>query len=363
MYHTIEISTKCSKGVFYTFFCKNNLPVPAKTTWSTKEYSRIGFNLIRLSVCFDRFNTAGYTKITIQLNPSKLLGRERMAIADGTETEDVYRAFHELLEQIYPDLPCSLEEYRLERIDYAYDLQLDRINTAVGNMPWLYIDLLKKGMIPNGYKSYTKADSSGLYYGRKSKTQGKNIAAINLYYKLPQIMGTFEQYPTEASSVYHRTKQMIRCEVQCSNGRLRNYSNAHKEKELKRELLYWAQPEIAQSTITSAVGKIEVDAPYTTLQGAERLIEASTAQRRTKDRRKELVTSISKGSTLETWKARNKPETFRREMQWFREAGVNPVTIPAKHKIDYLPSINSLLQEAIEQECKQSAPLATPLHA
>lgn len=350
MYHTVEITAKCplctyyelSKGAFRHFGRGFGAYI------ATLDYERIGLNRIEVRRVITPYDPDGYAKATLQLNPAKLLGHPRLNICTGRETEELYTAFAEIVPQIFPRFPADLDKWRLQRIDYAYDIFLENLSTDTTLLSWLYCELLSKGRTPFRYKELTGGAGGSLYAGKDTKRRSR-ITTINIYSKLPQIAPKFSETPDEALCMYSRAKRLLRCEIQCYDSKLANYTKNHKELIHNRCLKTWAVPEISEHIVQGTIKQIEIDAPYHTLKKAKAAVERTAMQRRRKDRLEDLMTSISKGATLQAYYAKS-PEQCRRDMKWFRDNQVNPVTIPAKHGVEQLDSVSCLLRNAISRE-------------
>lgn len=365
LYHTIEITLKCEECIFYElldtgFFHfvrddKGKIKHGFLELSQGAELEKVGINHLSVRMVKTQSNTGAFsfTFLVMQFNPAKLLGMPLYSICTGEETDAIYNAFSDVVPGLFGGIkhPLSgdLDRWRLSRIDYAYNLNLYELGVPRCTVATtLYTDLLKKGKRPPGHLPPYNGKGS-IYSGKRSKSGGI-ISTLNIYSKLNQAWDYLTKFPFEACERLNNSQNILRCEVQCHNKKMNNYSRSNKARLPDRTLRTWASCETAEKIVLGAVAQFEIDATYRTYSEAIKRIESSDIHSNRKIRLKEIVkgTSKSKGN-LQRWKAEN-PARFRRDMEWFTANDTNPVTIPARYEIQALPSVTSLLKRTIGKQ-------------
>lgn len=296
----------------------------------TEALKEEGFTYIQLTskIVNARKYKYNFMQITIIMNPVKLIGINKLEVIKMDLLEEVKKVFAEKMKKIHTGLP-RLEHWTINRIDYAVNI----------NTPYVkeYIKLFRRGDKPRGFKEYSRTGSDGdvkggLYLFNESIT-------VNFYDKEDERM--FNQFNKDGA------KDLLRIEVQCKKPKTNTiktkyeFDSTHLEHYLSQEVSYEQLEYYYNKTIGSG--------DYYKLSEAIKMVQESNYTSKTKEKLINVLRAINKCRSI--WKAREEskynPSCFNRYLKQIRALGVNPVTIPARWKMNKIDNIMSISQGAI----------------
>lgn len=284
-----------------------------------------------------------YYQIAIRVNPSVLLNqREVIGLMKEDQFGDVCKAFDRAKVDITSVNLPDLREWDANRVDYAYE-----VRTPLASQ---YVRLFKNGDIPNYLKPNKKSESSSLYL--KSKTVN-----VNFYDK-------FEQQKQRAKEGKFAdlvaSRDILRFEVQCKNGKLNNMKS--EGKVAGKNIENFVSPDLAKEIILHYFDWIIGTGTYLKLATAQRRVDEDKslskqskrnlkyalelmAQARSISRaRKQFIKGISIKNTQIYIEGIQ--DTFNVYLAQLQALGLNPVTIPRRWKNSDLPSLREEIQNA-----------------
>lgn len=242
----------------------------------------------------------------------------------------------------------KLAGWKVNRLDYTINIHTPNVEE--------YIKLFQKADKPS-----SKADFRGVINKRKKEKQldgsfylkSKSIN-INFYNKLDQ---TRKKLANQKIALPPRLAQelsdILRFEVQCKSAKLSNLKHKYGFKTKNFPRFY--SKDIALDTILDYYDETIGLGNYYKLSKARKIIDASSHGTRLKNSLKDTLTHIATKRSV--WRARQtaeneiniKPVTFNEHLQYIRELGINPVTIPKSWTIDELPNLRNKIIESIDK--------------
>ena len=296
--------------------------------YSSQELKEEGFTYIQLtSKRIDGRYKYNFMQMTIILNPVKLIGRNKLEVIKMDHLEAVKKIFTEEVQKIHTSLP-SLDYWITNRIDYARNI----------NTPYVeeYIKLFQRGDKPRGFKELycDKAKTRKQQYG--SFYLFNNSVTINFYNKEDERLS--QNFNKDGA------KDLLRLEIQCKKPK----TNTLKEKNRfdSRHLEHYLSEQISHQQLEYYYNKTIGTGDYYKLSEAIRIVQQSNYTYKTKEKLIEVLRVVSRHRSI--WKAREKSQynssCFNRYLKQIRELGINPVTIPARWKINKLRNIISFDQ-------------------
>lgn len=294
----------------------------------TNALKDVGFTEILLSKYNIKGYSAPYMQVTIQLNPTKLLGRDIIELTKERDLEEVEHKFNEIVEKIHINLNTFMY-WTLNRIDYAINIKTPYVKE--------YIELFQRADIPYRFNmqydktSKVKKQKKGSFYLCSKSTN------INFYDK-------FQERLNNKDEDVENAKDILRLEVQCKKGK----TNAMKYKysfEIKY-LGYFLNEKLSLDTIKYYYDKTIGKGYYYKLDKAIEKVNLSDHTPGTKEK---LITILKEvNSNRSIWKAREctifSMERFNHYLKLIRQLNINPVTMPRRWSIDCLENLDSKIE-------------------
>lgn len=290
--------------------------------YKTEELRDIGLSEIILTS--KKIDTIKYKynfmQMTIILNPIKLIGRNKLEVIQQDQVEDIKKIFAEEMEKIHTSLP-SLDYWITNRIDYARNI----------NTPYVeeYIKLFHRADKPKVFRKWSPIIATQRYGSLYLISEGVNI---NFYNKESERLS--QNFNKDGA------KDLLRIEVQCKKPKTNTiktkneFDSRHMGRYLSQEISYQQLEYYYKKTIG--------DGDYYKLSEAIRIVQESNYTSKTKEKLIEVLRAVNKCRSI--WKAREESQysssCFNRYLKQIRALGVNPVTIPARWKVKFLPGLD-----------------------
>lgn len=293
-----------------------------------------------------------YTALEIIMNPMRLLFKnEYLKLASMEHCKAIYAAFKRAFHPIKKRFESRrrnksikfklhlLDSYSYKRIDFAVNFCTEHIK--------LYMKLIKRANIPDGFRLFVKYNESSkryeptkhsFYLLRTTQSQTKvdhvNLT-INCYNKGEQLKENGLPCDDE------NAKYTIRFEVQCRYNKV--YRIIKDNGLSKQGFSQFLRNDIAEDVLHFYFKKTIGYGNYYTLSKAKDIIKS----KRMKDATKEalLATLDLVNEKRGIWKAKetvSDKKEFDKRIKRLHELGINPVTIPVSWGIDYLPCLFDL---------------------
>ena len=277
----------------------------------------------------------------IKINPQSRNGIDRISVADEVDVMESFDLLDSLL-RCELNIPFSYKDFHINRLDCAYNHAFHNFDMAK-----LYISLQKKGDIPDELKCFDRysdkahkriVPKDSIYCWNESRT-----VTINIYIKESQLQ--IDRYVGENYD-FAPTKGLLRMEVQCSRQKLVGCQNMLRVNNLNPE------PFIKDSfnfyILRYYLAWLFRTGDYYTFALARQAISNSQYHKASKDLMLLMLELTStrgslKGAIREMTAMGYSDYDIRATLRRFDSLNVNPVTIPVKYGIDYLPSPVNLL--------------------
>lgn len=290
--------------------------------FATEALKEKGYTFIKLiSKRIDSKYKHNYMMIELTINPSKILGVNKLEVLKEVQIEELIQRFNTDTKHIQEQLP-RLEHWTTKRIDYAVNI----------NTPYVkeYIKLFRRGDRPKGFKEYTRdkgndlEEKGGLYLFNGSIT-------INFYDKESERL--WNNFNKDGA------KNLLRFEIQCKPSKTNTMKSKYDFDS--KHLVNYLNDDISCQQIQYYYEKVIGQGDYYMLSEAVNRVNKSDYTSATKDK---LITVLKDINTHRSiWKAREESKynknCFNRYLKQIRELGVNPVTIPSRWKMKCLNNI------------------------
>jgi len=323
IYHALESLSKRERVKFYPKEGSKN------KTYITNALKDKGFTEISLTKTkTDAKYKYPQKKLEIQLNPTKLLGRDLVELTKEEDLAEVEKRFNKIIEeQIHMDLNTFMF-WTLKRIDYAVNIQTPHVKE--------YIKLFQRADKPYPFKIKYDATSKCKKQKKGSFYLSSKSVRINFYDKANERLNNTGEHVESA-------KDILRLEVQL----LKSKTDAMKYKyefEMK-ELHNFVSEELSTEQLIIYYYKAIGNGMYYKLDKAIKMINDSGHTQGMKDKLIQVLKDINSARSI--WKARDNSEYSRERFNYYLkliraegEYGVNPVTIPRDWDVEELDSIN-----------------------
>lgn len=272
-------------------------------------------------------------KLEIQLNPTKLLGRNIIELTKEEDLAEVEKRFNEIIEEIHMDLNTFMF-WTLKRIDYAVNIQTKHVEE--------YIKLFQRADKPYRFDiPYNKTAKNRTHKKGSFYIQSKSVK-INFYDKANERLNN-------TGEVVESAKDILRLEVQLLKSKTdaMKYSYKFEMKELHNFL----SEEMSKEQLSIYYNKTVGNGKYYKLDKAiKKINEIKDHTPGTKEKLIQVLKEVNAARSI--WKARENSEyskdSFRKYLKLIREEGINPVTIPRDWDVDELESISMAIDTDIE---------------
>lgn len=289
-----------------------------------------------------------YSAIEIIINPMRLLDKnDYLQLAHSANYDQIRKSFKRTFSEIRKKFQSKkrnkglifrfdqIDVYSFKRVDFAININTEHVN--------LYMKLIKRANIPNGFQLFTIYNSvskryeppkDSFYIFRKRYTKGKASSVeltVNCYNKGIQMLENGLPYDERAMTI-------IRFEIQC--GYNKTYRIIKSKNLNKQGYLQFLREDISAEVLDTYIKKTIGYSDYYTFPKAKELIMNSRSKIDTKY---ELVNTLKiVNDKRGIWKARetvDDKKEFDKNIKKLHKIGINPVTIPIAERIDYLPSL------------------------
>ena len=316
--------------------------------------SEIGITLYghKYSITYDRITAAGSTEqisyinyvIDARVNPAKLIYREKSIDIYKPSDYSLFqdRFNHEIKSYNLPFLP-PLDGWKAHRVDFTYNIRTPYVKD--------YIRLFHKADL----RGFTvKKD----LHGHRSMKPGSlyinnSAVTLNFYDKADEMQkaeGGTRHTPEEIS----QAKDILRIEVQASRDKLSGIKRKQ-EFTTKQITEFMQDPGAAEDLVISYAEKVLGSATYRKKPAAITLINKSKKHQKTKEQLIAAIEAVSKPyKRVDEVRAAHPELNIDKAKKILREMDINIISLDKNTKVRELPSIPSLLLEAIEEERTRS---------
>lgn len=307
--------------------------------YTTKYYSDIGFKDFKLREVLKPLTVNNVVEIS--LNPMQLiLEEETPLLLLESDVDELKFKFNQKIKEIHPRLP-RLSEWSVRRIDYAVDIKTEYVEE--------YIELFKQCDFPRRFECKSKEYNPK----QKRKTEKKglfklesNSVNINFYDK--------ENERLAVAGNVQGCENILRLEIQCKRDKTDNIKRRKDCKFPNKSPDHFFDSELSKKMILEYYDLIIGSGDYYKLDEAIKKVRAAS-----KDHLVNTLKLINQKSSA--WKAReafvkgfrltggtNKSisgrdeATFKSHIRELASLGINPVTLPKRYKMDFLPNPTTL---------------------
>ena len=375
-YHTFALSYKLidSKHLksihkhFLRYQKKNpdmkNFPITSKNGehigWEFFYQNNKGIRWLLLSIWCA--NSYYYYGLKVIINPKALLEKEYIQAAQESDLSAVMNAYNQEASKVSSYIPC-FDWLCLNRVDFCINIDLEELEIPCS--PDKMMSLIRKGNIPKHFHEMTE-------YNKKShrKTSYKNSfylksksVTINYYDKHSQQQEGHPNFENRELS-----RNVIRFEVQCKYSKI--YQIIHKMRkdlgpevcrEEFRSLFHHSKlpsaliltNELSEKVTENYFFKIVRKGDYFTYDLARKIIESYHFKRNKEERILYALELVKEHGGIAKAKAKlNHIELndFKKSLRDLDEILVNPVTIPRRWKIPYIPNLLYAYRDSLYNE-------------
>lgn len=306
----------------------------------------------KYNVTYERITSTGAIEhityvnyvIDARVNPSKVVYREKsIDIYKPSDYEIFQQCFNEEIRSYnLPFLP-PLDGWKAHRIDFTYNISTPHVKE--------YIRLMHKADL----RGFTiKKDQHG-HRAMKAGSLYINNSAVTLnFYDKQDEMQKAEGGTRHTPEEIQEAKDILRIEVQASRDKLSNIKR--KQEFTSKQITEFMQdPEAAEQLVISYAEKVLGNATYRKKPAAITLINHSKKHQKTKEQLIAAIEAVSKPyKRVDEVRGDNPELEIDKCKKILRSMDVNLVTLDKNTKVRELPSIPSLLLDAIEKERARS---------
>lgn len=303
-------------------------------------------------ISYDRITAAGATEqisyinyvIDARVNPSKVIYRESsIDIYKPSDYSLFQERFNDEIRSFnLPFLP-PLDGWKAHRIDFTYNLRTPHVKD--------YIRLMHKADL----RGFTiKKDQHGHRAMKAGSLYINNSAVtLNFYDKQDEMQkaeGGTRHTPEEIS----QAKDILRIEVQAGRDKL---SGIKRKQEFTSKQIteFMKDPEAAEDLVLMYAEKVLGNATYRKKPAAITMINHSKKHQQTKEQLIAALESVSKPYKRVDEVRQEQPELeIDKCKKILRDMDINIISLDKNTKVKELPSIPSLLLDAIEKERTRS---------
>ena len=325
----------CTTGVYPT-----GRPESFTTNLTTHEYKAYGISSLILTET--NSPTTYYNAVKIErFNPSKLLGKEdHCALTEEADITEINDRFKQLVQSIHQDLP-ELGNWKTDRLDFS-------ANIITENVP-LYIELFQRADKPTKLFKELKAPSGKREQLDNSFYLSTKSFSLNFYNKQGEVIdrGQDQKHIDDAQDI-------LRVEVQCNRAKV----NSLKQKYThitSTELCHFMNTDLAREVLLNYYDQTIGSGDYYTLEGAKKIIDAQSDI--TDSKKGKMIKHLRESNNFKNlWEAKQSfgnNSLFNKYLKQIRELGINPVIIPRRKGVPFLPNLREALVRAIDPTDQQ----------
>lgn len=302
----------------------------------------------KYNVTYERITAAGATEqisyvnyvIDARVNPSKVIYRESaIDIYKPSDYEIFQQCFNNEIKSFNLQFLPPLDGWKAHRVDFTYNIHTPNVKE--------YIRLMHKADL----RGFTiKKDQHG-HRAMKAGSLYINNSAVTLnFYDKADEMQKAEGGTRHTPEEIQQAKDILRIEVQAGRDKL---SNIKRKQEFTSKQIseFMQQPEAAEDLVISYAEKVLGAATYRKKPAAITLINKSKKHQKTKEQLIAVINEVSQPyRRVDEVRAAHPELEIDKAKKILRSMDVNLVTLDKNTKVKELPSIPSLLLDAIEKE-------------
>lgn len=302
----------------------------------------------KYNVTYERITAAGATEqisyvnyvIDARVNPSKVIYRESaIDIYKPSDYEIFQQCFNNEIKSFNLQFLPPLDGWKAHRVDFTYNIHTPNVKE--------YIRLMHKADL----RGFTiKKDQHG-HRAMKAGSLYINNSAVTLnFYDKADEMQKAEGGTRHTPEEIQEAKDILRIEVQAGRDKL---SGIKRKQEFTSKQIteFMQQPEAAEDLVIGYVYKVLGGSTYRKKPAAITLINHSKKQKKTKEQLIEVLNEVSQPyKRVDEVRAARPDLEIDKCKKILREMDINLVTLDKNTKVRELPSIPTLLLQAIEEE-------------
>ena len=302
----------------------------------------------KYNVTYERITAAGATEqisyvnyvIDARVNPSKVIYRESaIDIYKPSDYEIFQQCFNNEIKSFNLQFLPPLDGWKAHRVDFTYNIHTPNVKE--------YIRLMHKADL----RGFTiKKDQHG-HRAMKAGSLYINNSAVTLnFYDKADEMQKAEGGTRHTPEEIQEAKDILRIEVQAGRDKL---SGIKRKQEFTSKQIteFMQQPEAAEDLVIGYVYKVLGGSTYRKKPAAITLINKSKKHQKTKEQLIAVINEVSQPyRRVDEVRAAHPDLEIDKCKKILRSMDVNLVTLDKNTKVKELPSIPSLLLDAIEKE-------------
>ena len=302
----------------------------------------------KYNVTYERITAAGSAEqisyvnyvIDARVNPSKVIYRESaIDIYKPSDYEIFQQCFNHEIKSFNLQFLPPLDGWKAHRVDFTYNIHTPNVKE--------YIRLMHKADL----RGFTiKKDQHG-HRAMKAGSLYINNSAVTLnFYDKADEMQKAEGGTRHTPEEIQEAKDILRIEVQAGRDKL---SGIKRKQEFTSKQIteFMQQPEAAEDLVIGYVYKVLGGSTYRKKPAAITLINKSKKHQKTKEQLIAVINEVSQPyRRVDEVRAAHPELEIDKAKKILRSMDVNLVTLDKNTKVKELPSIPSLLLDAIEKE-------------
>lgn len=302
----------------------------------------------KYNVTYERITAAGATEqisyvnyvIDARVNPSKVIYRESaIDIYKPSDYEIFQQCFNNEIKSFNLQFLPPLDGWKAHRVDFTYNIHTPNVKE--------YIRLMHKADL----RGFTiKKDQHG-HRAMKAGSLYINNSAVTLnFYDKADEMQKAEGGTRHTPEEIQQAKDILRIEVQASRDKLSGIKR--KQEFTSKQITEFMQDSgAAEELVLMYAEKVLGSATYRKKPAAVTLINHSKKHQKTKEQLIAVINEVSQPyRRVDEVRAAHPELEIDKAKKILRSMDVNLVTLDKNTKVKELPSIPSLLLDAIEKE-------------
>lgn len=292
-----------------------------------------------------------YRQVQAIINPKAFLEKEYIQAARESDLESVKIAFDQEAAKISSSLLSSFRDYTLKRVDFCINIDLNELGIPCNSEDMM--KLVRQGNIPKDFHElmeYDKKNHRKTPYKNSFYLQSNSVT-INYYNKYSQQQEGHPNYPNKALS-----RNVIRFEVQYKYPKLYQIAREEKKKLYNRRQnpTYASIPrspipselvitdEISENVTQKYFFKILRKGDYFSYDIARKIVKSYQFKKKKETRILDTLELVKEhGGIAKAIAHLNDRElyNFKRSLKDLDDILVNPVTIPRRWNILFIPNL------------------------